>query len=143
MNSDQLALSVKHADGTITRWGPDEVDAANIAGGLRFGTSIPGGNKSLTCSLLRAIDVTYNDQALFDDARAYGPGGRTAWNGRMVQFPRSQGQGFSITPGAVGYAAHLRDDPSFGMVYIDLDLSTWQNLSTQRRLDLLALDFAL
>ena len=97
---DRLALSVTHSDGRVTRWGPDEPNPTEIPGDLTFSTSVPGGNKDLSCSLLRRIDIDYNDQALIDEVRAYGPGNRTAWSGRMAQFPRSHGQGFSITPGA-------------------------------------------
>ena len=37
----------------------------------------------------------------------------------MAQLPRQHGTGIAINPGAVGYSAHLRDDPSFKEVYID------------------------
>jgi hypothetical protein len=126
MDSDRLALAVGHADGRVTRWGPDEIAAQDIPDDLTFSTQIPGGHSTLSCSLLRRIDIEYADQALFDDVRAYGPGNQTAWDGRLVQFPRSHGDGYSITPGAVGWAAHLKDDPSFREVYIDRDLGAWQ-----------------
>lgn len=127
MSSSRLAVSVEHADGRVTRWGPDEPNAIHIPGDLTFSTSIPGGFKDLSTSLLRRIDIDYADQALFDTVRVYGPGNRTAWEGRMAQFPRSHGDGYSITPGAVGWAAHLKDDPSFAEYYVNLaaDFQTW------------------
>jgi hypothetical protein len=82
---------------------------------------MPGGFKDLSCSLLRRIDIDYPDLGLFDTVRVYAPGNRTVWEGRMAQFPRSHGDGFSITPGAVGWSAHLTDDPSFTEVYVDRD----------------------
>jgi hypothetical protein len=136
--SDRLALAVTHADGKVTRWGPDEIAAQDIPNDLTFGTQIPGGHSTLSCSLLRRIDIDYADQALFDDVRAYGPGNETAWSGRLTQFPRSHGDGFSITPGAVGWAAHLKDDPSFREVYIDRDLGTWREPSLTRRTNIAA-----
>jgi hypothetical protein len=43
--------------------------------------------------------------------RVYGPGNRTVWEGRMAQFPRSHGQGFSITPARSGTARTSRTSP--------------------------------
>jgi hypothetical protein len=128
-----LTLSVTHSDGRVTRWGPDEPEAGDIPGDLTFSTSIPGGFKDLSCSLLRRIDLDYTDQALFDSVRAYEPGNRTVWEGRMAQFPRSHGDGYAITPGAVGHAAHLKDDPSFREVYVDRELSRWSGAPLPRR----------
>jgi hypothetical protein len=119
--ADRLAMSVTHADGTVTRWGPDEPNPIGIPGDLTFGSQMPGGFKDLSCSLLRRIDIDYPDLGLFDTVRVYAPGNRTVWEGRMAQFPRSHGDGFSITPGAVGWSAHLTDDPSFTEVYVDRD----------------------
>lgn len=133
MADERLALSVEHADGRVTRWGPDEPDANDIPGDLTFSTSIPGGFKDLSCSLLRRIDLDYADQALFDVVRVYGPGNRTAWEGRHAQFPRSHGDGYSITPGAVGFSAHLKYDPSFTEVYVDRDPGHWTEASLDRR----------
>jgi hypothetical protein len=137
----RLGLSVTHADGRITRWGPDELASQDVPTGLSFGTSIPGGFKDATCALLRRLDVDYADEALFDNLRVYGPGNETAWEGRMVQFPRQHADQFSVQPGAVGWSAHLEDDPSFREIYIDQDLTQWQGPSVQRRLNLLAANF--
>lgn len=136
--ADRLAMSVTDATGRITRWGPDEPQPTEIPGDLTFSTSIPGGFKDLSCSLLRRIDVDYPDQALFDTVKVYGPGGRTAWEGRMAQFPRSHGDGFQIVPGAVGWSSHLEDFPAFREIYIDRDLSKWGPASVQRKLNSIA-----
>jgi hypothetical protein len=133
MDGDRLALAVTHADGRVTRWGPGEIAAQDIPNDLTLSTSIPGGYSTASCSLLRRIDVDYADQALFDDVRVYGPGNQTAWEGRLTQFPRSHGDGFSITPGAVGWAAHLKDDPSFREVYISRDLGEFREPLLVRR----------
>jgi hypothetical protein len=134
---ERLAITVTHADGRVTRWGPDEVEADDVPHDLTFGSSIPGGFKDLSCSLLRRIDIEYSDQALFDDVRVYGPGNETVWEGRLVQFPRTHdAAAFSVTPGAVGWSSHLRDDPSFREIYVDRDLARWRGASVQRRLNL-------
>lgn len=139
MNDDRLAISITHADGTITRWGPDELRGQDVPDDVEWSTSIPGGFKDLTCPLLRRSDRTYRDERLFDDCRVYGAGnGRTRWEGRMAQFPRSHGDTFGVTPGAVGWAAHLRDDPSFREIYRDIDMGRWGPASLQRKLNVLA-----
>jgi hypothetical protein len=130
--NDQLAVSVTRADGSVTRWGGDEPDAINVPHGLNFSTSIPGGFKDCTVTLPRRIAIDYPDLSLFDTIRVYGPGNETVWEGRAVQFPRSHGDQFSLTVGAVGWSSHLRDDPSFREIYVDRDLSQWTAI-TQRR----------
>lgn len=133
----QLAISVTSADGRVTRWGPDEPDGRNVPDDLQFSTSVPGGFRDLSCSLPRRIDRSYPDEALFDDVRVYtAGGGQTAWEGRMAQLPRQHGASSSVTPGAVGWAAHLRDDPSFREIYRDLDLGRWEAAGVQRRRNL-------
>lgn len=138
-----LALSVTHADGRVTRWGPDEPNATDIPQDLTFTTSVPGGDGTLSCSLLRRIDKTYPDEALFDTVELYTAGrGDVIWGGRMAQLPRQHGDTFGVTPGAVGWSAHLRDDQAFRALYRDLDLSRWGPISVQRRIDLAASNFA-
>jgi len=129
---DRLALSVTHADGSVTRWAGDEADAALVAGNLEFGSVVPGGFKDLTCELLRGL-TPRADEGLFDDVRCYGAGNRTAWEGRMAQLPRTN---TSLRPGAVGWSAHLEDDPSFVEAYVDRDLTQWQEPPLWRRAEI-------
>lgn len=133
MDEYRLAISVKHADGRVTRWGADEV-GSSIPTGLRFSTSIPGLFKDMSCSLLRRSDITYPDEAIYDDIRVYGPGGQVAWEGRGAQLPRRHGDSFAVTPGAIGWSAHLRDDPSFREIYVDRDLTRWGAVTSGYRL---------
>jgi hypothetical protein len=131
---DRLSINLTHSSGAITRLGPDETDAANIPQDLSFSTSIPGGFRDCSLGLLRRIDIDWPDLGLFDNVRVVGPGGRVAWEGRQAQFPRSHGDSYSITPGAVGWSTSLRDDPSFAEVFIGRDLSQWQPPSLDRRI---------
>jgi len=136
MSSDpyRLSMSVTLSDGQIVRWGPDEVKPRDVPTGLQFTTSVPGGFKDMSCELLRELDVPMSDEALFSNVRVYGPGNQTAWDGRMAQFPRQHADQFSVRPGAVGWAAHLQDDPSFREIYVDRDLSAWDNPPSTSRL---------
>lgn len=131
MERDRLALSVTLADGSVVRWGGDEPDAERVPGDLEFGTSLPGGYKDLRCSLLRRLAGA---ERLFNRVRVYGSGNRTAWDGRLAQFPRDD---LAVNPGAVGWAAHMRDDPSVREIYVDGDLSNWTGPTLQRRLNLI------
>ncbi len=131
----RLSVAVTKADGTVARWGPDEWDAKNIPQSMSFGTSVPGGFKDATIVLPRRVDLDYPDLNLYDTVTIIGPGNKTAWEGRVVQLPRDHSDTYSITVGCVGWAAHLKDNPAFSMVYVDRDLSHWEPASGQRRIN--------
>lgn len=134
---DRLAVAITHSDGTVTRWGPDELEAQNVPRGLRFSTSIPGLFKDASCSLGRRTDLEQPDLRLYDDVLIYGAGVQSVWEGRQAQFPGSHGDDFAINVGAVGWAEHLRDDATFREVYVDRDLSNFAGApSVQRQLNL-------
>lgn len=132
-----LSVAITTASGEIYRWGPDEWDTYNIPPAISFGTSMPGGFKSATITLPRRIDQEYPDLNLLDNVEILGPGNEVVWEGRVQQLPRSHQDTFSIQVGAVGWSAHLMDDPSFREIYIDRDLSGWKPPSTTRRLAML------
>jgi hypothetical protein len=77
MPADPLAISVTRADGSVVRWGAEELNPQNVATGLTWDTSIPGGYKTMSCGLLRDYAIDHPDQALFDNVRVYGRGGKT------------------------------------------------------------------
>lgn len=130
----RLAMSVTLPGGAIKRWSPEELNPADVPSGLTFGTSIPGGYKDMGSNLLRQITDAGVDLNLFQDIKVYGPGGEPAWEGRLAQFPRTHTDTFSIAPAAVGWSAHLLDDPSFTEVYVDRDPASWQPPLLNRRL---------
>lgn len=131
-----LSLIIEHADGTTTRWGPDELNVSDVPTGLRFGTSMPGGYRDLVCALMRRIDLERADENTFDTVTVYGPGNRIVWQGRWKQFPRRHGDSYVVEPGAEGWVAHLRDNKAFREIYRDVDLARWgDGPSVQRRLD--------
>jgi len=130
----QLSVAIIAAGGEAYRWGPDEWDVENIPQAISFGTSMPGGFKSATITLPRRIDFDYADLNLLDTVQILGPGNEVAWEGRVQQLPRSHGDTFSITVGAVGWSAHLMDDTSFREVYVGRDLGEWTDISSSWRL---------
>lgn len=140
--SDHLTLVVDHVDGTSTRWAFDEPDGSNIPSGLSFQTGTPGGHTTLTCELLRRLDVKRSDENLFDRVTVYGPGAQIVWRGRLNEFPRQTGDGFTVTPGAEGYTAALRDNQAFREIYVDRDLSKWTGPGVARGLALTASSFS-
>lgn len=134
--SDQfrLAMTITHGDGNMTRWGPDELKPEDVPTGLQFSTSVPGGFKDMSLTLMRRLDRRYQDERLFDSVRIYGPGNQTAWEGRVAQLPRQHSDTFSVNPGAVGWVSHLDDDPAFREIYVDRDLNAWDNPPSTGRL---------
>ena len=120
-----LSLTVKRPDGRRKRWGPDEVDGRDVPNDLTFSSSLPGGHKTLGCSLLREFDRANSDMNVLDEVVAAGRGKVSAFEGFFTEFPKQQGDSFTVDPGAVGWSAHLSDDESFARTYIDRDLSGW------------------
>lgn len=138
MRGLDLAISLLNADGSVgDRWGPDEDAVGDVPKGLTFSTSDPGGFKDASLSLARRIDRQWPDLKLLRPVRIYGAGNRTVWEGRLQEIPLHHAADYSISPGAVGHAAELDDDPSFAEIYIDRDLSKWGEASIQRKLGLL------
>jgi hypothetical protein len=52
----------------------------------------------------------------------------------MAQFPRNHGQGFGITPGAVGLSSLLDRQRGFREIYVDRDFGAWGPSSVALRL---------
>lgn len=127
MADDDLAMSIRYPDGYTVRFGPDEPNAGDIPDQLTFSKTIPGGDAECRFNLTRGIDVETPDLRLGGDVHIYGAGQRTAWRGRLAQFPRSHGDSIGIQPGAVGWSAHLRDFTAFREVYADRDPSRWND----------------
>lgn len=130
---DHLAVAVTKPDGIVYRWGGDEPDARNVPESITFGTSMPGGFATATITLQREVDLDWPDLDLYDDVRIYGPGNATAYEGRIMSLPRSDGDSEFITVGCVGWVAHLRDDATFTEIYVDRDITRWHEPPLARR----------
>lgn len=134
----RLAVSITAPDGKLVRWGGDEPDVENVPQGIRFGTTMPGGFNNFGCTLGRRLHLPRADQGLFYDIRCYGPGGRSAWEGRASAFPGRRQEQQSIDCNAVGWWEHLNDDATCREIYVDPDLSHWIGPSVGRRLALIS-----
>jgi hypothetical protein len=84
------------------------------------------------CKLARRAGIEYSDLVELTDLVVYGPGGDTAWQGRLERTPRED---FSISPAAVGHQAELDDDKTVQYIYVDQEKSRWGGASVQRKID--------
>jgi hypothetical protein len=128
----RLSLVVRHANGDSTRWGADEAEVDRLLQDLTWRTSAPGGFADLTCSLLRGLQPK-TDENLFDTVQVIGAGGRILFEGRLHQFPRQSGAQRSVNPSAVGWMAHLDDNPTFTDIFMDRDPNSWQEMAIMWR----------
>lgn len=133
MDPYALSLVIEFPDGGTQRWGPDELSAADVPTGLRFGTSMPGGYRDLACALLRRVDVARTDERTFATVTVYDNAAQIVWRGRFRQFPRKHGAEYVVEPGAEGWVAHLQDRKDARALYRDVGLQSWQEASTTRR----------
>ena len=129
----RLHATVDTPDGNHFRWGPDERNPANVVSGITFSTTMPGGFDQASVSLPRKPTITYQDMQELATVRIRGAGDRIAWEGRMETQPQSSGDQMTITPGLVGWQSHLDDDSSARMIYLDIDLTQWQDPTVNRQ----------
>lgn len=132
-----LALSVcvqPPAGGPSYRWADDTSKPAYVPDNMVFTTSMPGGFAQFNCTLQRNRQLPWPDEQEFSMLTVLGLGGRSvAWQGRLEQFPDVQGFQAQVNPQASGWQAHLDDDDSAAMIFIDSTLSNWQGPSVQRQ----------
>jgi hypothetical protein len=131
-----LSVNITDANGATTRWGDEDTNPEDIPRGITFRTGRDGfGDASLTLS--RRIDRDYVDINLLDEIQIVGADGSTAYEGRVGAAPRTFDTAHSISLQCAGWIAHTRDK-QFREIYVDRDLSHWGNMSTARRVALLA-----
>jgi hypothetical protein len=121
--------------GRTFRWGEDEPNAENIFADLEDSDSAPGGCKELSCSLARKPSVDYSDMQRGTRIELFGAGQRKCWEGELVDAPHSSGDHLVMTPAAVGYQGELSDREEAQEIFVDADLSSWGESSTQRQLN--------
>lgn len=134
----RVTMDIETPAGKHYRWAEDEPAPENVPSGLRWSDTMPGGFESLDCTLLRKPGIDYSDLEQLSTIRVLGASGDVAGEYRLERSPRTSGDEVSISPGAVGWQAHLEDDKSAREIYIDQDLTRWQDPSTQRRLSLIS-----
>lgn len=138
-----LAYSIKTPGGRYSRWGQDERDPANVPTTERFSDTMPGGFENLDLDLPRKSGQSYQDLDPLSTVRVEGAGGECAWEGRLERTPRKSGSELAVSPGFVGWQAHLSDDNTAQEVYIDRDLGNWGDPSIQRRASMMGGNFTL
>jgi hypothetical protein len=129
-----LHASLETPTGRRYRWAQDEPDATNVLSGLRHSDTMPGGFESCDLVLPRKPGVTYRDLERLSTLTLYGPGGEIAGEYRLERTPRVSGDQMSVSPGLVGWQAHLEDDKSAMMVYADQEIGQWHEAPVSRRL---------
>ena len=133
----RLAASVETPEGRVHRWGGDEPDASRVLTNERFSTTMPGGFESCDGQLARRLQSDASDLERLSTVTIYGPGVDTAWEGRLERAAKASGDRMSVSPGLVGWQAHLEDDKSVAVVYVDRDLSHWRPMSRTLRIDVI------
>jgi hypothetical protein len=119
------------------RWAGDEPDPANRISGLRWSAQMPGGWEEMSCVLPRKPSLDYGDLERLSTLTLLGAGAEIVGEFRLERAPRVSGNQMSVAPAARGWQAHLEDDRSASVIFIDRDLGRWQGPGAQRRLNLI------
>lgn len=138
----RLSVNVETPSGAQARWAADDPMAANQPQDLTFSTVMPGGFDQMSCTLQRDPRRDWPDTEELSDLRVRDPGGEIIWEGRQQQLPDTGGSQAQLTPQGDGYQAHLDDDNSAAVIYIDQAQSNWQGPSLSRQKNLLAGNFS-
>lgn len=128
----RLSHLVETPSGRFFRWGEDEPNPANVPSAVRFSDTMPGGFETGDATLPRKVGADAPDLEPLSTWTIYGAGGEVAWQGRIERAPRTSGDQVSVSPSAVGWQAHLDDDKSARMIYVDQDLTKWGPMSAPR-----------
>jgi hypothetical protein len=129
-------VEVETPSGRFYRWAADDPRAENRPSGLRHSSTMPGGFESLDCVLPRDPARPYPDVERLSTIRVRDAAGSIVGEFRLERAPRVSGDRMAISPSAVGWQAHLDDDKSASVVYVDRDLARWNAPSRGRELAL-------
>lgn len=132
----RLVASVATPDGPTYRWGADDPNPANVPNNMTFADAMPGGFTEMTCTLNRNPRQSYPDMVELSTVTVRGIGGLVAFEGRLEEQPSNYDPtAIGISPQINGWQAHLQDNNSAAMIYVDQDLTQWQDPSLQRQLN--------
>lgn len=120
------------------RWAGDDPDPANVPNGQSWSSTMPGGFENLDVTLPRQISRDYSDLERLTTLQIFDAAGSVVGEYRLERAPRTSGDRMSVSPGAVGWQAHLDDDKSARPLYIDRRLEKWQGPSRARQIVLVA-----
>lgn len=116
-------VEVETPKGRRYRWATDEPDPSNVVGNLQHDSTMPGGYGQGDCVLARKPGVGYDDLERLSTVRIRDAGMETVGEYRLERTPRVSGDQMSVSPGFVGWQAHLEDDKFASFLGIDRDLS--------------------
>lgn len=132
----QLHIQTTTPSGKHHRWGCDERRPEDVYKSLSFSTAMPGGFEAMDTVLSRKTNLMYPDLEPLSTLRVRGMSGEIAWEGRLEHAPLTSGDDRTISAQAVGWQAHLEDDPTAREIPISRDLGEWRGASTERKLSL-------
>jgi hypothetical protein len=115
----RVSVEVTSPTGRRYRWAEDEPNAANVPSGLNYGDVMPGGFESMDCVLPRKPGVNYDDLTEFSTITVRSASTDVLGEYRLERTPRVSGNQMSVSPGAVGWQAHLEADKSAKQVYVE------------------------
>lgn len=133
-----LDIGVLTPAGSSFHWGFDEPRPENNPTGLTFGTTMPGGFDQATVTLPRKPGVDYSDLERLSDVTVRGAGEQVAWEGRLETSPRASGDQMAVSPGLVGWQAHLDDNQNAQAIYVSQDASQWVDAPLDEQIRLAA-----
>jgi len=133
---DRMAIRVDAANGTAARWSEDEPAAENALADVVIEDEIPGGWKSVKCSLARDPYIDWRDIEEFAEMKAYIEGVEIVGEGFLDKGPSATGERQAMNPEFLGWQSVLNDNTAAKVGFIDSDLSKWGEPSTQRRANL-------
>lgn len=132
-------IEIETPSGRRARWAADEPRPENVPTGWSKSSTMPGGWENFSGTLARDPARDSPDLDELSTIRIFLPGGENVGEYRLQGAPLTSGDQMAVSPQAVGWQAHLDDDQSAAMIYVDRDLSRWQGPSVQRQVNLLAL----
>lgn len=140
-----LSVEIEKPDGTtFYRYdGSQYAPAAEIPVNISFSTKRMEGFERGSFILRRRIDLEWPDIELFDTVRFIAPDASIVYEGRVAAMPRSlDADGHQILVECVGWMAHARDR-KLSEVYVDADLSSWEQPTLARQAGLRTSNFAI
>jgi hypothetical protein len=132
----RLHATVETPSGLRRRWAPDERKPDYALNLGPFSNTIPGGFEQASATLARKIAQELPDIEELSTVTIRGVGGEIAWQGRLEGSPRTWGDQSSVQPALVGWQAHLDDNNTARMIYVDADKTRWVGPSVQRQINL-------
>lgn len=124
-----MSVEIESADGTHRKLGP-ESPAHQRPTDLTFTTALMEGFGTCGLSLHRRTDVDWQDINLLDKLRVIASDGVVAYEGRVTSLPRTGLTEVAVS--ATGLVAELSDH-RVTPLYVDRDLSQWQEPTLARR----------